>query len=214
MHKREYLKVEHFEDKTFIIIAAPIVIEGKDMAIEFVKETTKNLLLSDHSSNVNLTMSDYLRHMTNLSSKDVFSGLFNKNYMHQIIAASLADKKEIQVAFMDINNFKEVNDTYGHLSGDQVIVYLASLLLSSSKENDFVCGRVGGDEFLIVYEHQDSLEDIVNEILLKVEAHPFEHEGKVFHVSIATGYEKNIPGDNENSILERVDKKMYEIKRK
>lgn len=81
--------------------------------------------------------------------KDFFTGLLNKRACKEYVQDSIATNKDIHyMAMIDIDNFKNVNDTYGHLYGDKVILKVAAIINSALNGRGIV-GRFGGDEFFI-----------------------------------------------------------------
>lgn len=88
-----------------------------------------------------------------LAHRDPLTGLYNRRYFDDAIRRELArctrDDLPLALMMIDIDHFKQINDTYGHPSGDQVLTHLAELLRASSRSGDMAC-RFGGEEFLLV----------------------------------------------------------------
>lgn len=88
-----------------------------------------------------------------LASTDSLTGLFNRrhfsNVADSILNLSKREKSEISIIMIDIDKFKNVNDTYGHKIGDDVIKTLSKILTNNTRESDIVC-RFGGEEFIIL----------------------------------------------------------------
>lgn len=87
------------------------------------------------------------------SQRDGLTGVFNRafldEYLEKAFQKSLRDGSPLSVGFIDLDHFKQVNDTYGHLMGDQVLKAVAEVLMTEARTSDLV-GRYGGEEFLIV----------------------------------------------------------------
>jgi diguanylate cyclase len=85
--------------------------------------------------------------------RDPMTGLFNRRYLDTVVPAEVArcerDKTPLAVLMMDLDHFKNVNDTYGHQGGDEVLKALAALLLANVRASDVAC-RYGGEEFLLL----------------------------------------------------------------
>ena len=85
--------------------------------------------------------------------RDALTGLYNRRYLDEMLERELARAKRegypLSVAMLDLDHFKAVNDTYGHLAGDEVLKNLARYLQSSAREGDISC-RFGGEEFVMV----------------------------------------------------------------
>ena len=114
----------------------------------------------------------------NYANRDYLTGLYNRRYFFQAMNEYVEDVKEsgerFAVAMIDIDHFKKINDTYGHDTGDQVIVTLADILRSSTSPRDVVA-RFGGEEFCIVLKNINrySAQDILERIRSEVESYSF-----------------------------------------
>ncbi|WP_238600639.1 sensor domain-containing diguanylate cyclase [Metasolibacillus meyeri] len=114
------------------------------------------------------------------------------------------------IILLDIDNFKEVNDTYGHQVGDQVLIEFAQVLKNAIREQDVV-GRWGGEEFLIICPHT-----VLNEALqlaevlrLQLTSHSFP---VVQHRTSSFGVASYVPGDTLHTLLSKSDKALYKAK--
>jgi two-component system cell cycle response regulator len=85
-----------------------------------------------------------------LAYKDGLSGLYNRTYLKKVIESSTEVCNFKSIIMMDIDNFKCINDHYGHLTGDRVIIQISSIINSSLNVNEDLPFRFGGDEFLIL----------------------------------------------------------------
>lgn len=153
---------------------------------------------------------------------DELTGLFNRRYLihhaKKILANMRTTGKPVCVMILDIDDFKQVNDTYGHLVGDEIIKQLADRLKKDLRSFDLLA-RYGGEEFVIVLpDLRPEFADGVAERLCKTVAdHPFEidHE-KVDELSITISIGATmVTPENEkltDTILERADKMLYKAK--
>lgn len=149
---------------------------------------------------------------------DPLTGLPNRRMFHDRLAQSLkkAHRKQLPLAlmFLDLDRFKEVNDTLGHAMGDLLLTDAAQRLMSCVRESDTVA-RLGGDEFtLILDELEDvsSIERIIQDILHKL-AEPFQLKDHQAFVSASIGvtfYPKD--GNNEDTLIKNADQAMYAAK--
>ena len=118
----------------------------------------------------------------------------------------------LSTALFDIDFFKKINDTYGHLFGDQVIKTIATLANQIAKENDAIAARYGGEEFVIIFPNKD-LEEAYPAVV-KLHAGVKElgliHNGKPVNVNVSVGftsYPKTCKDPRE--LLNRADWSMY-----
>lgn len=144
--------------------------------------------------------------LTELPNRNLFLDRLNKN---------LEDKKEIAVFYMDLDKFKQVNDTFGHCVGDDLLKFVGKRLTKLSRTNDTIA-RIGGDEFAVILTSDCSKQaanDISRRILDSIEA-PFNIDGKLINISISIGicfYPKD--AKNLEELLARADKAMYKAKK-
>lgn len=107
--------------------------------------------------------------LVDIATKDALTGLYNRRKMHDLLNAmsellATTSSNQICIAMLDIDNFKKINDTYGHDAGDQVLKSLAGILLEKQTESEgFQACRWGGEEFLVFYRKQRTNDEVVNE---------------------------------------------------
>ncbi|MBY4678491.1 bifunctional diguanylate cyclase/phosphodiesterase [Marinobacterium arenosum] len=134
--------------------------------------------------------------------------------LEQVIAASRLKQRHAAVMFVDLDQFKRVNDSFGHSAGDQLLVRAAQLLKGAVLETDTVA-RFGGDEFVIILDRMPSLEKVeaVAERLLRAFSKPVyvgDHELMITASIGVAVYPQD--GDNAESLLSNADAAMYTAK--
>jgi diguanylate cyclase (GGDEF)-like protein len=121
---------------------------------------------------------------------------------------------EFSLLMIDIDHFKQVNDTHGHLMGDVVLVEIAEIFNKMLRTMD-VAGRYGGEEFLIILG-QTTVQSAMltaERIRQAVEKHPFMYQDRELHITISTGVTGIAGGDDtDNILIGRADKALYEAK--
>ena len=146
-----------------------------------------------------------------LAMNDALTGLYNRNYvLEQVVSKSVV----YQIAFLDLNFFKEVNDRMGHDKGDEVL-YAVAVTLSKNMSSDIIA-RWGGDEFLVIRTSDTTLpedfEEEVERLVGKIDAAIAETEcGDICTVSAGCASREDV-SDGFESILKRADERMYEMK--
>lgn len=150
-----------------------------------------------------------------LATKDQLTGLCNRNYFvdmyNKKVSEALRNKHELSFILLDIDNFKAINDIYGHLAGDYVLKALSDVLKSNLRAADTIC-RWGGEEFLIMCS-DTSLEKaiVVAEKLRKaVEEYLFDEVGSV---TVSLGITEWRERDDEKAVFKRADRALYIAKR-
>ena len=125
----------------------------------------------------------YTKKILALSIRDPLSNLYNRryifDYLHEFINGTSMDKAELSVVLLDIDNFKEVNDKYGHPLGDEVICKVAEIGQTVLRKGD-VIGRIGGEEFLCVLPriNPEQCLYIAQRLLDTIREHVFETKNK------------------------------------
>ena len=100
-----------------------------------------------------------VRELYGLATRDELTGLFNRRYFYAEAERLLADGCKINLALFDLDDFKRVNDSYGHLAGDQILRDVGALFLRGTRADDLIA-RYGGDEFVLVAT-QTTLDEVV-----------------------------------------------------
>lgn len=150
-----------------------------------------------------------------LANTDTITGLPNRNAIHEMISDAIAQRGEGQVGvvFLDLDNFKKVNDAYGHMFGDQLLQAVALAILSCLEEGQ-VLARLGGDEFIVLATDtsQSSLEAMASRILTRLRQ-PF----RIGLIEVYTGCSLGISlapqhGTDRESVIRNADTAMYTAK--
>ena len=139
-----------------------------------------------------------------------------QNNLHQAIHIAKRHKYKIAVLFMDLNKFKEINDTLGHEAGDQLLKEVAKRLKECTREEDTVA-RLGGDEFAILLPEIKNSEDTLNIVrkILHKTSEKFSIGKKIIIPSMSIGisiYPDH--GKDGDTLLKLADKAMYSAKQK
>ncbi|MHB8189055.1 MAG: diguanylate cyclase domain-containing protein [Ferrimicrobium sp.] len=155
-----------------------------------------------------------------LALYDSLTGLINRatliDWLDRAIARLARHPGGLVVAFLDLNNFKALNDAYGHACGDEVLVELASRLAAQMRPEDVVA-RFGGDEFVAIFgDVSDPLEAAqrMAERLQSIVTEPVRVNGEDLHVTVSIGVAVvEGPGCHTDEILAQADAAMYSVKR-
>ena len=150
-----------------------------------------------------------------LANTDTVTGLPNRNAIHQQMSQALEQAGDSQtgVVYLDLDNFKKVNDAYGHMFGDQLL-QAVSLAILSCLGKDQTLGRLGGDEFVVLAEHtsQAALEAMSSRILERLRQ-PFRiglievYSGCSIGIALAPMH-----GEDRESLIRNADTAMYHAK--
>jgi diguanylate cyclase (GGDEF)-like protein len=153
-----------------------------------------------------------------LSVTDSLTGLFNRKKLDDILADQFARFRRTQRPFsllmLDIDNFKALNDTYGHLAGDQVLSELAAILQRAVRNIDFVA-RYGGEEFVVVLveTRSEAALQIAERIRSLVETPRLAATNELISVTVSLGVAESRTADSRpEDVLARADRAMYDAK--
>jgi len=153
------------------------------------------------------------KQLATLANYDSLTDLYNRRRFTEVCYSKLLTKKEYAFLYIDLNKFKEINDTLGHFRGDELLKKLASRLKELCPDSGVV-GRLGGDEFgfLIRENKRDRIVDFAGEIIDEIEAY-YDIPGWYGRVRASIGIAK-YPGDAStfNELLKNADIAMYEAK--
>lgn len=155
--------------------------------------------------------------MDKLAKMDALTELYNHKtfheYLEKLIEQSERNALPLQLAILDIDNFKMINDTYGHWVGDLILMRVGSIVRETVTPNDFVA-RYGGEEFAVVFTEKTQREafDLVEQIRqrLSVTIHP-ELDSKAATMSI--GLQAYSQGLGKEALFKGADAALYEAKR-
>ena len=150
---------------------------------------------------------------------DPLTKLFNRRFLEAEIAKSKSIKQDtFCFAMMDVDDFKKVNDTYGHEAGDLVLSTVSSIILETTENVKVEKGkeqplavRWGGEEFIIFFP-QKTMEEVVpvvEEMRRTIENRVVEYKGKDIHITITIGVASGIPNSNYEKVIGRADEKLY-----
>ncbi|WP_312739952.1 cyclic di-GMP phosphodiesterase [Cedecea neteri] len=150
-----------------------------------------------------------------LANTDTITGLPNRNAIYDLITEAIAKRGDTQVGivYLDLDNFKKVNDAYGHMFGDQLLQAVSLAILSCLEEGQ-VLARLGGDEFIVLATNtsQGSLEAMSSRILTRLKQ-PFRiglievYSGCSLGISLAPQH-----GDERENLIRNADTAMYTAK--
>lgn len=168
---------------------------------------------------------EYESRLQYLATHDTLTGLPNRQLFHDRLTQAIlrANRKlagndsrfPVAVILMDLDNFKMVNDTYGHGTGDQLLKWVADQLRVRMRQSDTIA-RLGGDEFTLVLEGLTGIDDAqrIAEKIVAAFSNSFALDGKELHITASTGiclYPQD--GEDAETLLMHADIAMYRAKR-
>ncbi|WP_432823374.1 sensor domain-containing diguanylate cyclase [Trichloromonas sp.] len=203
-----YLLVEQSEGETFRKIFAALL--GNLVVCALI--TAIVLLIT------NYTINAFQKRLEQTATTDRLTGIHNRNAFEilypQILAECRRSGTPFSMILFDIDNFKQINDSYGHLAGDAVLKALTELTGKNMRASDMFF-RWGGDEFLLLLKgcNEAHASQMTEKLRLAVETRPVNYEGKAIAVTVSLGIAEALPGESEDSLLRRGDDALYAAKR-
>lgn len=153
-------------------------------------------------------------------SIDELTKLNNRKQFNDYIVKILSQKThplDIYLYMMDVNSFKKINDSFGHLEGDNALINTANILRTSCHNKNVFLARYGGDEFVAVYQclNKENADELKNK-LLEAFSNYNKTSHKTYNISLSIGYAK-YSFSNENTLscfIKDADNALYQEKRK
>lgn len=161
----------------------------------------------------------YHEEIYRLMTLDGLTQVHNKRYFNEAIEREFSRSKRygnrLTLVVFDIDHFKQVNDTYGHLAGDEVLRRVGQLVKHKVRTNDTVA-RIGGEEFAVILPEADKIGGIslAEKLRRLVEAERIVHDGQHIPVTVSLGVAEFLPQfETSAELIKRADDKLYEAKR-
>jgi cyclic di-GMP phosphodiesterase Gmr len=167
-----------------------------------LKDTERRLLESE-------------RGYKHLAHHDSLTDLYNRTAIREQLELKIAGNDWFALAFIDLDHFKQVNDTYGHYVGDLYLKHIADTIKLGAKPSDLI-GRIGGDEFVLIVpcSQESDVDELINSRLGLLSKNAFIHESTAIPISFSVGVSV-YPRDTTDvtKLIKNADEAMYKVKR-
>ena len=166
---------------------------------------------------VNLTVNRYQRQLEVIATTDRVTGLANRHALDILLAQKIreASRQETQLSaiMIDIDHFKTINDSRGHLAGDRILGEIAQTLRASLRASDIAC-RWGGEEFLVSLANTDidAATQVACALREKIEKSAYIFENEPLHVTVSAGVALYRAGESADEFVARADSMLYRAK--
>ncbi len=186
--------------------------------IEIIRDANKLLREQMKTSNDILSYEAKLfDKMLVVGFNDHLTGIGMRNLLEEAMIKEMERVKryniKLSILMLDLDDFKQVNDNYGHTVGDRVLQSAANIFKTNMRSTDSVF-RYGGDEFIIILPETNSEQATIvgNKILNKISKTQYRYKDNLFSITCSCGMTSVSKEDNMESVLKRVDKALYEVK--
>ncbi|WEX89103.1 EAL domain-containing protein [Sinorhizobium garamanticum] len=188
-----------------------------DVTADF--ETRATLSEAKRLAEAHSTELEAARHRMEFNAlHDPLTGLPNRRFLDEILAdrsQHFDDRAKLSIFHMDLDRFKQINDTLGHAAGDEILRHAAELLRQNAREGDFVA-RIGGDEFVIIRQSPDRHEDAaLASRVIEAMSVPIRYKDQECRIGVSIGIAaQSLAGDELSQVLVNADIALYEAKRR
>jgi diguanylate cyclase (GGDEF)-like protein len=187
-------------------------------AIQEQFQSIQNYMMEEvQRANETITqLTDKVSELETTSNLDGLTQVFNRRALDNFISEICKKGKlrhDLHLLLLDIDDFKVVNDKYGHIAGDKILIFIANLLRKTLRDGDKLF-RYGGEEFIIVLNRIDTrtAKLIARRILDLISHNKLFYKGESLKVTMSIGLTKYVEGDTPESLISRADKALYESK--
>ncbi len=152
-----------------------------------------------------------------MSVSDGLTGLLNRYGLQRSLVRECAEarryNRQLSCLMIDLDNFKTINDTYGHPAGDAALIKIALILTEAVRRSDVVC-RYGGEEFLVLMPETevDGASALAEKIRAAAAAHVFGDDAQVFSLTLSVGAAELHDDESGNDMIARADAALYHAK--
>ncbi|MDA3900174.1 MAG: GGDEF domain-containing protein, partial [Spirochaetes bacterium] len=206
-----------------ILIGLIYVLFKKEAVIDTEIENTLNLMVPALSAVlereiIKLRLDKEKNKFYRISIKDSLTGLYTRFYMDEMMRrfCRMQDRDDfisLGVIYFDIDNFKIINDTYGHTAGDMVLKKVAKVLLDETRGDDLQV-RLGGEELAVIFlsKDKDEFEVIGNRIREKISELDFPEHQIEKSITVSGGVSIRVKGEPVEKVFNRADQNLYKAK--
>lgn len=158
-----------------------------------------------------------LKQMSEKAVRDELTGLYNRHQFSETLHAQISVAKSagwmLGVLIIDVDNFKHINDKYGHLAGDKILKSFAKLPKYCLRKNDFIA-RMGGEEFVVLLPNVDriTLLELAERLRMFVESMEFDDVERGLHITVSVGATLFRLREDPEEMIDRADQELYKAK--
>lgn len=217
---RSFIKLEKNGSSILMVTALPILNTDQPVVLELLKDATDSMFMGTGDYNTGEIMMHVIQEMSDMVIRDPLTALYNRRFIDDRLPVDVinaaVNKAALSVCFIDLDNFKMLNDTYGHEVGDQIIVVISRILNDTIRSESDWAARYGGDEFLLCLKHEDSkqAERIMKRIAEAALNTDFSVQGESVVISLSYGIASmQEKPRTAQELIQLADRRMFEAKK-
>jgi diguanylate cyclase (GGDEF)-like protein len=197
--------------------------ECQDQHIDLTSITNKFNDIQTHMSDevikankIISKLTEQVKTLEETSKLDALTKVFNRRALSSYLNTVCSKKDikyELHLLMMDIDDFKAINDRYGHVAGDKILIFIANILKKTLRDGDKIF-RYGGEEFIIILNRveKDKCMQIASRLLGLVSGNKLIYKGETINVTMSMGTTMLAKNDTPDSLIARADKALYKAK--
>lgn len=216
---KSYMKLEQKQNVIMMVTALPVESE-RPVILELMKNATDSMMIGTGEYNSGQMMRNVVHDINSLVVKDHLTSIYNRRFVDDRLPVDIVDAtvngKPLSVIFIDIDNMKEINDSYGHIAGDLALKLVAGAMRSCIRGGSDWAARYGGDEFLICLNGigREEAERIGGRIGANIRATRIPVKGGNVAVTASMGIQTmEDTAFTAEELIRRADEKMYRAKK-
>ena len=192
------------------IMLIPLILGDRIIGYIFLEHSEKGYLIAVVIKNAEL-----YRKLKLAAKIDYLTGLYNRDYFYNRVAKSSRDRKYYAIVMIDIDNFKSINDEYGHPVGDIVIKNISQIIMDNIRERD-IAARYGGEEIILYIDNEqvneEEIYNMIDDIRRKIANNSIIIEEDIIKVTASFGVSFSKSEDHIDDVIKEADRLLYKAK--
>lgn len=218
LDKKCYQKLEQLPNTIMMVTAFPIENSDTPLVLELLKNVTETMMIGTGDYSEGQLLQDLIVKLNGLGIKDELTDIYNRRYINERLPSDIVraviENSPLSIIFLDIDNFKDINDIYGHELGDKAITEVTGAITKCIRGGTDWASRYGGDEFLVclnrtsesdAYRIAERIRYSISELMISPE------KGIKLTASLGV-YTMNDLKLTAAELISRADKRMFEAK--
>ena len=224
-HNETFIKIEDNLEKTFMVTAIPFELSDRRIVIEMLKDISNTMFIGARggANSVSTEIHSMIDNMNNLALKDPLTQIYNRRYIEEKLPIDLVNSvllsQPLSIIMADIDFFKKVNDTYGHLTGDCVLKSFTETISECIKRGSDWIARYGGEEFVVCLPgaNLEKAKEIAEQMRKSIEEKSINCGENKIKITTSFGVcsvnLKTTQSESIEELIQRVDEKLYLAKK-